>query len=58
MKILPFLLLIALSYDSFDSTYMYEYTLIMLFNLVFTSLPVAALGIVSRSHALISATPR
>ncbi|BGP19449.1 hypothetical protein JCM10213_006269 [Rhodosporidiobolus nylandii] len=29
----------------FDSTYLYEYTLIMLFNLVFTSLPVAVLGI-------------
>ncbi|GAA6046641.1 hypothetical protein JCM3770_003092 [Rhodotorula araucariae] len=30
---------------NFDSTYLYEYTLIMLFNLVFTSLPVAILGI-------------
>ncbi|GAA5983570.1 hypothetical protein JCM5350_004867 [Sporobolomyces pararoseus] len=33
---------------NFDSTYMYEYTLIMLFNLVFTSLPVAALGILDQ----------
>lgn len=38
---------------SFDSTYMYEYTLIMLFNLVFTSLPVAALGIVSRISSIL-----
>ncbi|GJN93129.1 hypothetical protein Rhopal_006174-T1 [Rhodotorula paludigena] len=30
---------------NFDSTYFYEYTLIMLFSLVFTSLPVAILGI-------------
>ncbi|GAA5871972.1 hypothetical protein JCM8547_006205 [Rhodosporidiobolus lusitaniae] len=29
----------------FDSTYLYDYTLIMLFNLIFTSLPVAVLGI-------------
>ncbi|GAA5939061.1 uncharacterized protein JCM15063_004409 [Sporobolomyces koalae] len=33
---------------NFNSTYMYEYTLIMLFNLVFTSLPVAALGILDQ----------
>lgn len=32
---------------SFDATYLYDYSLIMLFNLVFTSLPVAVLGIVS-----------
>ncbi|KAK4057352.1 phospholipid transporting ATPase [Microbotryomycetes sp. JL221] len=32
-------------YCNFDSTYLYEYTLIMLFSLVFTSLPVAVLGI-------------
>ncbi|BGO94943.1 hypothetical protein NBRC10512_000622 [Rhodotorula toruloides] len=30
---------------NFDSTYLYEYTLLMLFSLVFTSLPVAVLGI-------------
>lgn len=34
---------------SFDATYLYDYSLIMLFNLVFTSLPVAVLGIVSLS---------
>ncbi|GAA5923616.1 hypothetical protein JCM1841_001303 [Sporobolomyces salmonicolor] len=30
---------------NFDATYVFEYTLIMLFNLIFTSLPVAVLGI-------------
>ncbi|GAA5824901.1 hypothetical protein JCM11251_005386 [Rhodosporidiobolus azoricus] len=30
---------------NFDSTYLYDYTLLMLFSLVFTSLPVAVLGI-------------
>jgi hypothetical protein len=29
---------------SFDATYLYEYTFILLYNLVFTSLPVMALG--------------
>lgn len=29
---------------SFDATYLYEYTFILLYNLVFTSLPVIALG--------------
>ena len=30
---------------NFDGTYLYDYSLIMLFNLIFTSLPVACLGI-------------
>lgn len=30
--------------DSFDATYLYEYTFILLCNLVFTSLPVIVLG--------------
>lgn len=34
-------------YCNFDATLMYDYSLLMLFNLVFTSLPVAILGIVS-----------
>lgn len=34
--------------SSFDATYLYEYTLLMLFNLVFTSLPVAILGILDQ----------
>lgn len=29
---------------SFDATYLYEYTFILLYNLVFTSLPVISLG--------------
>jgi magnesium-transporting ATPase (P-type) len=29
---------------SFDATYLYQYSFIMLYNLIFTSLPVAALG--------------
>jgi phospholipid-translocating ATPase len=29
---------------SFDATYLYNYTFILLFNLVFTSLPVIVLG--------------
>jgi hypothetical protein len=29
---------------SFDATYLYEYSFIMLYNLLFTSLPVSALG--------------
>jgi hypothetical protein len=29
---------------SFDATYLYEYTFILLYNLLFTSLPVMALG--------------
>lgn len=33
---------------SFDATYLYEYTLLMLYNLVFTSLPVAILGILDQ----------
>ncbi|GAA5984594.1 hypothetical protein JCM10908_003414 [Rhodotorula pacifica] len=33
---------------NFDATYLYEYTLLMLFNLVFTSLPVAILGILDQ----------
>ncbi|KAI5117600.1 hypothetical protein M0805_006713 [Coniferiporia weirii] len=33
-----------LFYNSFDATYLYEYTFILLYNLVFTSLPVIALG--------------
>ncbi|KAK4701642.1 phospholipid-translocating ATPase, partial [Phenoliferia sp. Uapishka_3] len=32
-------------YCNFDGTTLYDYTLIMLFNLIFTSLPVAVLGI-------------
>ena len=30
--------------DSFDATYLYEYTFILLYNLLFTSLPVISLG--------------
>ncbi|KIJ56259.1 hypothetical protein M422DRAFT_219400 [Sphaerobolus stellatus SS14] len=33
-----------LFYNSFDATYLYEYTFILLYNLVFTSLPVISLG--------------
>ena len=33
-----------LIYNSFDATYLFEYTFLMLFNLVFTSLPVCVLG--------------
>lgn len=33
-----------LIYSSFDATYMFQYTFIMLYNLVFTSLPVGILG--------------
>lgn len=33
-----------LFYNSFDATYLYEYTFILLYNVVFTSLPVIALG--------------
>ncbi|EJD40340.1 phospholipid-translocating P-type ATPase [Auricularia subglabra TFB-10046 SS5] len=33
-----------LFWNSFDATYLYEYTFIMLFNLVFSSLPVIVLG--------------
>lgn len=33
-----------LFYNSFDATYLYEYTFIILYNVVFTSLPVIALG--------------
>ncbi|KAF8528473.1 phospholipid-transporting ATPase 1 [Hysterangium stoloniferum] len=33
-----------LFYNSFDATYLYEYTFILLYNLVFTSLPVICLG--------------
>ncbi|KAN0126049.1 P-type ATPase [Russula decolorans] len=33
-----------LIYNSFDATYLYEYSFIMLYNLLFTSLPVSALG--------------
>jgi phospholipid-translocating ATPase len=33
-----------LPFNSFDATYLYEYTFILLYNLVFTSLPVIALG--------------
>ena len=29
---------------SFDATYLYQYSFIMLYNLIFTSLPVVALG--------------
>lgn len=29
---------------SFDATYLYQYTFILLYNLVFTSLPVIVLG--------------
>ncbi|KAI0266442.1 phospholipid-translocating P-type ATPase [Gloeopeniophorella convolvens] len=31
-------------YNSFDATYLYQYTFILLYNLIFTSLPVIALG--------------
>ncbi|KAI9057700.1 phospholipid-translocating P-type ATPase [Trametes sanguinea] len=31
-------------FNSFDATYLYQYTFILLYNLVFTSLPVIALG--------------
>ena len=30
--------------SSFDATYLYQYTFILLYNLVFTSLPVIVLG--------------
>ncbi|CAL1710461.1 unnamed protein product [Somion occarium] len=33
-----------LIFNSFDATYLYQYTFILLYNLVFTSLPVIALG--------------
>ncbi|KAI0684455.1 phospholipid-translocating P-type ATPase [Cytidiella melzeri] len=33
-----------LIYNSFDATYLYQYTFILLYNLVFTSLPVIVLG--------------
>ncbi|KZS87356.1 phospholipid-translocating P-type ATPase [Sistotremastrum niveocremeum HHB9708] len=33
-----------LFYNSFDATYLYEYTFILLYNVVFTSLPVIVLG--------------
>ncbi|KAA1479229.1 phospholipid-translocating P-type ATPase [Dentipellis sp. KUC8613] len=33
-----------LPWNSFDATYLYEYTFILLYNLIFTSLPVIALG--------------
>ena len=31
-------------YNSFDATYLYQYTFILFYNTVFTSLPVIALG--------------
>lgn len=33
-----------LFYNSFDATYLYEYTFILLYNVVFTSLPVIVMG--------------
>lgn len=33
-----------LFYNSFDATYLYEYTFILLYNLIFTSLPVIVMG--------------
>ncbi|PSR73519.1 hypothetical protein PHLCEN_2v10631 [Hermanssonia centrifuga] len=33
-----------LIFNSFDATYLYQYTFILLYNLIFTSLPVMALG--------------
>ncbi|KAI0794941.1 phospholipid-translocating P-type ATPase [Abortiporus biennis] len=33
-----------LIFNSFDATYLYQYTFILLYNLIFTSLPVIALG--------------
>lgn len=33
-----------LIYNSFDATYLYQYTFIILYNVVFTSLPVIVLG--------------
>lgn len=33
-----------LIYNNFDATYLYQYTFILLYNLLFTSLPVATLG--------------
>lgn len=36
--------LVRLIFDSFDATYLYQYTFILLYNLVFTSLPVIVLG--------------
>ena len=33
-----------LIYNSFDATYLFEYTFLLLFNLVFTSLPVGVMG--------------
>jgi magnesium-transporting ATPase (P-type) len=34
----------AYTLPSFDATYLYQYSFIMLYNLLFTSLPVAVLG--------------
>jgi phospholipid-translocating ATPase len=31
-------------WNSFDATYLFEYTYILLYNLIFTSLPVCILG--------------
>lgn len=39
-------------YCQFDSGYLFDYTLLMLFNLVFTSLGVAVLGIVRLDHTI------
>lgn len=39
-----FLCILLIYPTSFDATYLYEYTFILLYNLVFTSLPVIALG--------------
>jgi phospholipid-translocating ATPase len=33
-----------LPFNGFDATYLYQYTFILLYNLVFTSLPVIILG--------------
>ena len=43
-----------LIYNSFDATYLYQYTFIILYNVVFTSLPVIVLG---GEHALHSSLP-
>jgi len=44
----PFFLIMVFPYlflpSSFDATYLYHYTFILLCNLVFTSLPVIVLG--------------
>jgi phospholipid-translocating ATPase len=40
----PLLVDNAYSPSSFDATYLYQYSFIMLYNLIFTSLPVMALG--------------